>query len=176
MLPADVRMAAAMRRASFAGGMLSQLRHFLISTPGQVYVLFPLSTLAFEIPRRGRRPRVDARFLPLAVWGHAQYWLCGFYRRRVQRAGGWGMAELPTRLVTSGPYALTRNPMYLGNLLFELGLLLALRSPVALLIFAVHLVRFARRVGVDEERLEREFGDEYRAYLSRVKRWIPGLL
>jgi protein-S-isoprenylcysteine O-methyltransferase Ste14 len=165
-----------MRRTSTARGMLSQIRRFLEGTPGQVYVLFPVGTLASEMLRRGRSPRVDARFLPLAVWGYAQYWLCGFYRRRVQRAGGWGMAELPTRLVTSGPYALTRNPMYLGNLLFELGLLLALRSPVALLMFAVHVVRFARRVGVDEERLEREFGDEYRAYVSRVKRWIPGLL
>jgi protein-S-isoprenylcysteine O-methyltransferase Ste14 len=165
-----------MRRTSIAGGMLSQLRHFLQGTPGQVYVLFPLATLAFQVLRRRRPPRVDARFLPLAFWGYAQYWLCGFYRRRVQRAGGWGMSELPRRLVTSGPYALTRNPMYVGNLLFELGLLLALRSPIALLMFAAHVVRLARRVSVDEERLEGLFGDEYRAYVSRVKRWIPGLL
>jgi protein-S-isoprenylcysteine O-methyltransferase Ste14 len=165
-----------MRRTSPAGGILSQLSHFLQGTPGQVYVLFPLATLASEMLRRGGAPRVDARFLPLAFWGFAQYWLSGFYRRRIHHAGSWGMSELPTRLVTSGPYALTRNPMYLGNLLFELGLLLALRSPLALLLFAAHAVRFARRVGIDEERLERHFGDEYRAYVSRVKRWIPGLL
>jgi protein-S-isoprenylcysteine O-methyltransferase Ste14 len=86
------------------------------------------------------------------------------------------MAQPPGRLVTSGPYALTRNPMYLGHLIFVLGLALAFRSKLAAALGVGHALRFWRRVHSDEERLQVLYGDEYRAYKMRVKRWIPGLI
>ena len=43
-------------------------------------------------------------------------------------------------------------------------------------VFAFHLAWFDRRVRDDETRLAALFGDPYREYLARVKRWIPGLL
>jgi protein-S-isoprenylcysteine O-methyltransferase Ste14 len=86
------------------------------------------------------------------------------------------MTQPPSRLVTSGPYALMRNPMYLGHLIFVLGLALAFRSTVAAALGIGRALRFRRRVQADEERLEILFGDQYRAYQMRVKRWIPGLI
>jgi len=83
-------------------------------------------------------------------------------------------ASSGTPLVTDGPYGRTRNPMYLGHLLFVVGLAAATCSPLAVLLGARQLARFRERVRVDEGRLERIFGDEYRAYRQRVPRWLPG--
>ncbi len=85
------------------------------------------------------------------------------------------MEQLPDRLVTSGPYALSRNPMYLGHMIFTLGLAMVFRSPLAAGLVIERARRFRERVRFDEERLERIFGEEYREYRSRVNRWVPGL-
>ncbi len=86
------------------------------------------------------------------------------------------MVGFPDQLVTDGPYRYTRNPMYLGHLIFSVGLVLAFRSPVAAPLFLMRSVYFSLRVQRDEERLEARFGAPYRAYTARVKRWVPGLL
>ncbi len=152
------------------------LAELLESSPRQTFVLFPLSALLVEWLRRGgRAPRLRLRFAPLLLWGFLQYWLTGRYRR-LMNAGGPGFKNLPSRLLTGGPYALSRNPMYLGHLLFALGLALTLPSWVTKLMLIERCVRFQRRVGLDEARLRVEFGDAYEAYLRTVRRWIPGIL
>jgi len=76
-------------------------------------------------------------------------------------------------LVTSGPYRFTRNPMYLGMALLYTGLSLALGVIWGLAVLPVILVVVDRVVIPPEERhLEAKFGEEYRAYRSRVRRWI----
>src|SRR5712691_4106078 len=52
----------------------------------------------------------------------------------------------------------------------------ALDSWLAAAVFVFHAAWFDRRVRDDEARLTALFGDRYREYLARVKRWIPGLL
>ena len=71
--------------------------------------------------------------------------------------------------------ALHGNPMYLGHLIFLAGLAFALDSWLAAALFVFHAAWFDRRVRDDEARLIALFGDPYRAYLARVKRWIPGI-
>ena len=126
--------------------------------------------IAFELVQR-RRLRVDARWLPLLAAGYALYRGAGEYRAR-QAAGPPGFERPPDRLLTDGPYAFTRNPMYLGHLVFMTGLVLATRSRLAVLLALRQYVRFSERVAIDERRLERIFGDEYREYVARVPRWI----
>lgn len=78
-----------------------------------------------------------------------------------------------TALVTAGPYRFTRNPMYLGLLGVYLGagLLLNLLWAAALAPVVVGLVR--RLVIVKEERyLTQKFGEVYRQYQARVRRWL----
>lgn len=65
--------------------------------------------------------------------------------------------------------------MYTGHLIFSLGLVLTFRSPVAAALALLRAVYFSERVHRDEERLAGRFGDEYRAYAARVRRWVPGL-
>lgn len=91
----------------------------------------------------------------------------------MSRAGPPGFARLPDKLLSDGPYALTRNPMYLGHLGFLAGLALVTRSPVALGAFLWQRRRLAARVALDEARLAERFGDEYRRYARSVPRWLP---
>lgn len=123
--------------------------------------------------------RIEPARLPFAallIWGYCQYRLVGRYRAGLGGGPGGVSRGLPDRLVESGPYGLTRNPMYLGHLIYALGLVLMSRSTVSVVLALARLVYFVRRVDLDEDRLEQQFGDAYRAYRRRVRRWIPGVL
>ena len=158
-----------------ASDISTALRRFLAHTPARTFVLYPLGVIAFElVVRRG-----DLVFVPwgtpLLAWGYLQYRLTGNYR--VQHGGGGpGITVPPDRLVVDGLYAYTRNPMYLGHLIFMLGLAVTFQSWAALALLAVNAVWFHRRVLDDEARLRQQFGSQYVDYRQRVKRWIPGVL
>jgi protein-S-isoprenylcysteine O-methyltransferase Ste14 len=94
--------------------------------------------------------------------------------RRFLAAGTNIPPTLPTTaLVVDGIYRRTRNPLYLGTTLVYLGLGVAAGS-----LWAIGLVvplMWVINVGVvarEERYLERKFGDAYRAYKARVRRWI----
>ena len=94
--------------------------------------------------------------------------------RRFAAAGTNIPPTLPTTaLVVDGIYGRTRNPLYLGTTLIYLGLSVAAGS-----LWAIGLVvplLWVINVGVvkrEERYLERKFGDAYRAYKARVRRWI----
>jgi len=76
-------------------------------------------------------------------------------------------------LVTTGIHGWTRNPIYLGMFLFYGGIGLAARSPWTLLLTLPLAITI--RYGViarEEAYLERRFGDAYRDYKGRVRRWL----
>ena len=147
---------------------------WLTRTPVQTFVLCPLIVIVLELTlHRGRLAFVPWG-VPLLAWGYLQYLYVGSYR--LPRAGGSaGMDVPPQRIITQGPYRLTRNPMYLGHLIFMLGLALTFWSWLALIIVCGRAYWFHQRVLQDEVRLEKIFGAEYAAYRAHVKRWIPGL-
>src|SRR4051812_43247184 len=118
-------------RRDTAQGWLRRARQ---RTPLRTFVVYPLVVVASETLRRQRLQIAAPRYLPLLVWGYLQYRLTGDYRRR-QQAGAPGFDTPPDRLLDSGPYAYTRNPMYLGHLIFLLGLALSFRSPVGWLLW-----------------------------------------
>ncbi len=80
----------------------------------------------------------------------------------------------PARLVTGGPLAHTRNPMYLGVVTTVAGVALVAGSPAAggyalalLVVYHVVVVR------VEEPKLQATFGETYEDYRRRVPRWLP---
>jgi len=81
--------------------------------------------------------------------------------------------ENTSNIVTSGIFGLTRNPMYLGMMLTILGTVFLTRQPIGLL-FVFFFVAFITRFQImpEERILESKFGEEYRAYKSRVRRWF----
>ena len=147
------------------------MRPSLRSTSTRTFAAIPAVVLAEQA--LARRP-LRLRWLPLLAWGFLQYKLAGSYR--IARAGGPpGMSQgRPEQLVTTGVYALTRNPMYLGHLTFMTGAALVTRSPLAIGALALAGPWFGRRVAADETRLMAAFGRAYEEYLQRVPRWLPG--
>jgi protein-S-isoprenylcysteine O-methyltransferase Ste14 len=155
--------------------MSDSLFRWFWRTPVQTFVICPLLVIAFEAALHGGRITVVPWGVPLLAWGYLQYKLVGGYR--LPRAGGTsGMEVPPERIIASGPYRYTRNPMYLGHLIFLTGLALTFWSWFALIILIARAAWFQSRVLHDEQRLEKIFGADYAAYRARVKRWIPGIL
>jgi protein-S-isoprenylcysteine O-methyltransferase Ste14 len=77
------------------------------------------------------------------------------------------------RLVTRGPYRITRNPMYLALTLVYAGVALALGHVWSLLFLPLPVwVMHTKVIPFEEATLTRAFGDEYLAYQKRVPRWI----
>jgi hypothetical protein len=147
---------------------------FLSRTPVRTFLLYPLVTLLWEWITNSGRIELNYWFLALMVWGYLQYRLCGKYRG-IRGGGGPGPEVPPDRLVSSGLYAYTRNPMYLGHIIFLTGLTLTLRSWLAALITVAVAVWFHLRVLADERNLIVKLGQPYVAYTQSVKRWVPGL-
>src|SRR5262245_14373176 len=77
------------------------------------------------------------------------------------------------RLVTTGPYRFSRNPLYLGgNVFIFFGAASFLGSPAGLLLTTLHLPLMDLFVRREEKQLEREFGEEWVRYKSQVRRWF----
>ena len=76
-------------------------------------------------------------------------------------------------LVTSGPYAFSRNPMYMGLVLVYSGLVclfaVTWAAPILLLLILYTQVGV---IAPEERYLDRTFGDTYRVYRKRVRRWL----
>lgn len=79
-------------------------------------------------------------------------------------------------LITSGPFGRVRNPLYIGNVALWVGFALCaglvwMAPPILVLLgFEYHAI-----VRWEERLLERRRGDEYKAYMARVPRWVPSL-
>jgi protein-S-isoprenylcysteine O-methyltransferase Ste14 len=81
--------------------------------------------------------------------------------------------EPSTTLVVTGPYHVTRNPIYIGLVLIYFGLAIILTSLwVLLLLIPVLFVLQRGVVEREEDYLERQFGEAYRKYKARVPRWL----
>jgi protein-S-isoprenylcysteine O-methyltransferase Ste14 len=94
----------------------------------------------------------------------------GLFKKTGQSVRPW--APTP-ELIFDGPYKFTRNPMYVGLTLFEIGLGLLLNSVwvSALALPALAIVHFLA-VLPEERYLSTKFGDSYRNYLGRVRRYL----
>jgi protein-S-isoprenylcysteine O-methyltransferase Ste14 len=100
--------------------------------------------------------------------------ICATAARMFDRAGTpIRPFERSTVLVTGGLYRYTRNPMYLGLTLILLGVWLLLGTASAMLPIAVFIWIIQEGFIRGEERfLDAIFGEEYRGYKNRVRRWI----
>jgi protein-S-isoprenylcysteine O-methyltransferase Ste14 len=77
-------------------------------------------------------------------------------------------------LISSGPFAIVRNPLYIGNIALWAGFTVFARLLWLLpIIVAVLACEYNAIVRWEEELLASRLGDSYRAYLGRVHRWLP---
>ena len=76
-------------------------------------------------------------------------------------------------LIQSGPYGFVRHPMYLGYWLVIFGAMLMYRTWTPLVLLIVTVPSFYRRARREEVSLEEMFGEEWRAYATRVPMLLP---
>jgi len=127
-------------------------------------------------------PLVSAYDLPTP----ARYWIGGLIAAGALLVLGlWpvvlfhkaGQSELPwtptTEIIIQGPYHFTRNPMYLMMVLLCVGFAILLSDAwTALLTPVCALLLYYLAIRPEEAYLESRFGDSYRAYKQKVRRWI----
>ena len=92
------------------------------------------------------------------------------FKRTGQNPAPWKPSP---ELILKGPYRFTRNPMYLGVTLVELGLGLAVNN-LWIPLFAAPALLTVHFIAVlpEEKYLNEKFGESYKAYLSRVRRYL----
>ena len=76
------------------------------------------------------------------------------------------------RPVTKGPYRVTRNPVYVGMLLMQSGIVVTCTSWLYLLLTVVLLILLNAILSAEERYCLETYGDTYRQYMSRTPRWI----
>lgn len=81
--------------------------------------------------------------------------------------------ESPSVLLTSGPFRFSRNPIYLAMALMLLGVAVLLGAVAALIFPVIFIVAIELRfIPLEERKLEAIFGEEYREYRRKVRRWL----
>jgi len=100
----------------------------------------------------------------LAVWSQ---WI--FHKERTTT----DPTQTSAKLVTCGPYKFSRNPMYLGLFLAFIGvdLILTFVWSLVLLIFVLYYVNWIV-IPVEEKQLQKTFGETYKQYRLKVRRWL----
>jgi protein-S-isoprenylcysteine O-methyltransferase Ste14 len=128
-----------------------------------------LLPLPFTLPGDDLAHRAVAGFLILIGFA-----LAGAGIRNFSRAGTPVPTNEPSRaLVTTGIHGWSRNPIYLGMFLVYGGVGVATGSPWALILTLPLAITIRYGVVASEEAyLERRFGDAYRDYKARVRRWL----
>lgn len=87
-----------------------------------------------------------------------------------------GHIEKTRKLATGGPYAHTRNPLYVGSVLMALGLLAAVRHPLSIALGLGYLALFYPAIIREEAKfLRSRFPDEYHAWAREVPIFLPRL-
>ena len=80
--------------------------------------------------------------------------------------------ENKTELVTNGFFAISRNPIFLGIMIANVGLFFVLPNAFTLLIIALSTISINTQIRLEEEFLLKEFGEQYKQYQSKVNRWL----
>ncbi len=81
--------------------------------------------------------------------------------------------EKSTMLVTNGVFNISRNPMYLGMLLILLGIAFLLGSTTPFIVaLALAVLLKYKFIRPEERMLEATFGEQFREYRKKVRRWI----
>ncbi len=127
-------------------------------------------------------PWMQALFIPLPVWARWAGFAIGlaslaFWTWTQAALGSAWSAQLQLReehrLVTSGPYAHIRHPLYTAMVIWAAALALVSANWVFAGLAVLVIVGFQVRVPREEQMLIDRFGDEYREYMKKTGRFLP---
>ena len=136
----------------------------------------------FQLSRLGGRAGRPAAPVPaargaglvaVAAGGALMAWAFAAHGGAAPRGWDTESGLTPRYLLRTGPYRWTRNPMYAGEALAWAGWGLAYGSPAVWAGLAGFSALFPVVVRWEERQLLDRFGEDYRAYMAQVPRWLP---
>jgi protein-S-isoprenylcysteine O-methyltransferase Ste14 len=150
---------------------LSDIRQFLFHYRSYTPIPFLIAMVLFAIPTS---TTMLCGFV-LAVLGESlRYWGVAYAGSLTRVTGSVGAPEV----VVAGPFAHLRNPLYAGNVLLYcgIGVMANALSPWLVLVALVYFAfQYAMIVSLEEEFLEKEFGEGYLEFKNNVPRFLPRL-
>ncbi len=170
-----------------------QLAHsaVYVGEPGSLHFITHRLFAAFRIAILGvcivrvPFPAVDAYLGPIGFLNHDPVILAGTALLIVSAFGivkinlflknNWRSGTRPddtSALVTTGPFAISQNPMMLFVVLAQIGFFLALPTVFSLVCLLVGVWAVVMQVGVERESLALRFGDDYLRYAEHTPRWL----
>jgi protein-S-isoprenylcysteine O-methyltransferase Ste14 len=145
-----------------------------IKVPPPLIYLLPL-VLGLLLDRRSHVPFLPGGVVRIVGWPliGCGVLIAGWWRKTMGDADAPVRTDRPVpRLTTAGPFGYSRNPAYLSLAMIYAGIAGLRNSLWAILFLPLVLYVIQREViGREERYLERTFGEEYLAYMVRVRRW-----
>lgn len=81
--------------------------------------------------------------------------------------------QMPQRIITTGPFARSRNPIYLGDLMVLAGVILSHGAwPCLILLPALKVILERRFIAPEEARMKQSFAADFAAYAQKTPRWL----
>lgn len=118
---------------------------------------------------------LEHSYLKFIGWGLMIFSLAFVWIAQTQMANSWriGIDENnKTELVTSGLYSISRNPIFLGVIITNIGLLLVLPNAFTLLIASLSTISINTQIRLEEAFLKNSHGKAYIDYCQKVRRWF----
>jgi len=118
---------------------------------------------------------LEHNYLQYIGWGLLLLSLVLVWVAQSHMANSWriGIDEKnKTELVTNGLFAYSRNPIFLGVMIANLGLFLIIPNAFTLLIVSLSLVSINTQIRLEEAFLKTTHGKVYNQYLNKIRRWI----
>ncbi|MCB1176416.1 MAG: isoprenylcysteine carboxylmethyltransferase family protein [Leptospiraceae bacterium] len=94
---------------------------------------------------------------------------------QTQMANSWRIGidkNNKSKLITNGLFSISRNPIFLGIMIANIGLFLVIPNAFTLLIISLSTISINTQIRLEEEFLIQEFGPEYSEYSKKVRRWL----
>ena len=118
---------------------------------------------------------LEHSYLQYVGWGLLLLSLILVWVAQSQMANSWriGIDEKnKTELVTNGLFSVSRNPIFLGVMIANLGLMLIIANAFTLLIVSLSTVSINTQIRLEETFLKSSHGKAYQDYLNQVRRWF----
>ena len=163
----------ALKNSSDAKGFIASIFKFIaiIAFVSVCFFVFGEKWYVYLVPIRYME-RWEIYYLGWALMHASLIWI---FVAQLQMKDSWriGIDENnQTELITSGLFQFSRNPIFLGVILSNLGLFLVIPNLGTLLVFSLSYVSIQMQVRLEEEFLKQQFENDYLEYCKKVRRWI----
>jgi protein-S-isoprenylcysteine O-methyltransferase Ste14 len=118
---------------------------------------------------------IENETLSIIGWGFLILSLMMVWMAQSHMANSWRIGidkKNKTKLVTKGLFSISRNPIFLGIMIANIGLFIVIPNAFTLLIISLSTISINTQIRLEEEFLKKEFGKDYLEYAKKVRRWI----